>query len=287
MNLSRTLLLVGAIVITISIYAQPAAQPQDDTLYLPKLPSKYLDNISSRTSSLEQKLDKKTAKALSQLQKQEERIKNKLAKKDSLKAAEVFGNAKQQYDQLEQKLAAKTSLQQYIPSLDTLNTSLKFLQQNPHLLSSGKEVQKKLQDATAKMQGLQTQLQNAEDVKKFLKERRQYLKDQLANLGFAKELKKLNKQVYYYSAQVSEYKSLLKDHKKAEKKALELLSETKQFQHFMRKNSMLASLFRLPGDPADPSSQQASLAGLQTRTQVSGMIQQQIAAGGPNAQAQL
>ncbi|WP_276504402.1 hypothetical protein [Terrimonas pollutisoli] len=287
MNLRRTLLLIGAIVLTICIHAQSASQAQEDTLHSPKLPSKYLDNISSKATSLEQKLDKKTTKALRQLQKQEDRIKNKLARKDSLKAAAVFGNAQQQYDQLEQKLSAKTSLQQYIPSLDTLNTSLKFLQQNPQLLSSGKDVQQKLQHATGKVQALQAQLQNAEEVKKFLKERRQYLKDQLVNLGFAKELKKINKQVYYYSAQVSEYKSLLKDRKRAEKKALELLSKTKLFQNFMRKNSMLASLFRLPGDPADPVSQQISFAGLQTRSQVSGMIQQQIAAGGPNAQQQL
>ena len=280
-------MLIGAIVLTVCIHAQPTAQAQDDTLHSPKLPSTYLDNISSKAASLEQKLDKKATKALRQLQKQEDRIKSKLAKKDSLKAAAVFGNAQQQYDQLEQKLTAKTSLQQYIPSLDTLSTSLKFLQQNPHLLSSGKDVQQKLQDATGKVQSLQTQLQYAEDVKKFLKELRQYLKDQLANLGFAKELKKINKQVYYYSAQVSEYKALLKDHRKAEKKALELLSKAKLFQNFMRKNSMLASLFRLLGDPADPATQQASLAGLQTRAQVSGMIQQQITAGGPNAQQQL
>ncbi len=43
----------------------------------------------------------------------------------------------------------------------------------------------------------------------------------------------------------------------------------------MRKNSQLASLFRLPGDPNDPGAQ-ASLAGLQTRAQVNQLIQQQI-----------
>ncbi|MEI9942908.1 MAG: hypothetical protein WDN26_01685 [Chitinophagaceae bacterium] len=94
------------------------------------------------------------------------------------------------------------------------------------------------------MKGLQNSFQKAEDIKKFLKERRQYLKEQLQQLGFAKELKKLNKQVYYYSEQLNEYKTLLKDHKKAERKAIELLSKTKIFKDFMRKNSQLASLFR-------------------------------------------
>jgi len=53
----------------------------------------------------------------------------------------------------------------------------------------------------------------------------------------------------------------------------------------MQKNSMLASLFRMPGDPNDPLAQ-ANLAGLQTRAQVNNLIQQQIASGGPNAQQQ-
>jgi hypothetical protein len=92
-------------------------------------------------------------------------------------------------------------------------------------------------------------------------------------LGMLKQLKQVNKQVYYYAARLKEYREVLKDPKKIEKKALELLSKTKQFQNFMRKNSMLASLFRMPSD--DPLAQ-ASLTGLQTRVQVNDLIQQQI-----------
>jgi len=138
-----------------------------------------------------------------------------------------------------------------------------------------------------KVNKLQSQFQKSEEIKKFLKERKQYLKDQLGKLGFGKELKKLNKEAYYYSAQVQEYKQFLKDHKKAEKKGIELLSKTQLFKDFMGKNSMLASVFRMPSsDPAALGSQ-ANLAGLQTRAQVNSLIQQQIAAGGPNAQGQL
>ena len=108
-----------------------------------------------------------------------------------------------------------------------------------------------------------------------MKERKQFLKDQLGKLGFAKELKKINKEVYYYSQQVNEYKELLKDSKKAERKALELLSKSKFFRDFMRKNSELASLFRTPSDPNDPAIS-ASLAGLQTRAQVNSLLQQQL-----------
>jgi hypothetical protein len=55
----------------------------------------------------------------------------------------------------------------------------------------------------------------------------------------------------------------------------------------MRKNGMLASLFRTsPPDPLSPSGRGGGLAGLQTRAQVNALIQTQIAAGGPNAMQQ-
>ena len=244
--------------------------------------AKYVKDINAKADRLNQKLDRYTAKALRKVQKQEDGIKRKLAKIDSLKAIAVFGNTEARYKQLEQRLQQAKSVQQYLPAFDTLNTSLKFLQQNPQLGSiiSGSG---KLKEAMSKANGLGSRLEKAEDIKKYLKERKQYLREQLQNLGFARELKKLNKQAYYYSEQLNEYKSLLKDHKKVERKVIDLLSKTKMFQNFMRKNSMLASLFRLPGDPNDAVSL-ANLAGLQTRAQVNSLILQQI---GTNGQAQL
>lgn len=251
-----------------------------DTLHQ-KLPSNYLTQVSSKADRLQQKLDKSNDKALQQMQKLEDKIRRKLSKTDSAKTQQLFADAQQRYNSLENKLASKTSqLQQYIPSLDTLNTSLQFLQQNQQWLSSVKGGKEKLQTALDKVDGLKGQLQNAEEVKKFLKERRQYLKSQLEQLGFAKEIKKLNKHVYYVSEQVNTYKAILKDHKKAERKAVELLTRTQLYKDFMQKHSEFASLFRVP-DMNSPAGQ-ANLAGLQTRAQVNSFIQQQI---GSNANA--
>lgn len=250
-----------------------------------QIPSAYFDEISSKTDRVSQKLDKQSEKTLRQLMKQEARMKKKLAKIDPKKAEQVFGDADQRYAALQQKLENKLSPNQYIPSLDTLSSSLKFLGQNQQLISSVKEGKEKWQGALDKVNGLEDRFQKAEEIRRFMKERKQFLKDQLGKLGFAKELKKLNKQVYYYNEQLNEYKALLKDHKKAERKAVELLSRTKLFRDFMRKNSMLASLFRLPSEPGDPNAQ-IGLAGLQTRAQVNNLIQEQIAAGGPGAMEQ-
>lgn len=247
--------------------------------------NEYVKNIDSKAGHLSQQLDKFTAKALRKFQKQEAVINRKLAGKDSLKAMMLLGNAAEQYKQLEQRLQNTNSIQQYIPAFDTISTSLKFLQQNPQLASIANGTGK-LKETLARVNGLGGKLGKAEEIKKFLKNRKQLLKEQLGQLGFARQLKKLNKKSFYYNQRLNEYESLLKDHKKAERKALELLSKSLLFKNFMRKNSMLASLFRLPGDPDDPVST-ASLAGLQTRAQVTGLIQQQIANAGPNALSQL
>jgi predicted nucleic acid-binding Zn-ribbon protein len=244
------------------------------------IPGKYLASVNKTADKLSTSLDKKTDKLLRKLQQQENRIYKKLQKTDSVKAKQFLEQNQAQYKKLEQglqKLSKKGNA--YIPSLDTLTSSLKFLQQNPELLKL-KDNAGQLTGALDKMQGLQQQFNKAELVKKFLKEKKQTLSTQLQSLGLFKELKQLNKQVYYYQAQVNEYKEILKDHKKIERKAIELLSQTKLFKDFMSKNSQLASLFRLPGNTTDPAALNASLAGLQTRAQVNNLLQQQLSAPG-------
>jgi hypothetical protein len=267
-------------------FGQGELQEADNISRLsPKALSKYLAASSQKANDIQKGLDRKTAKALERMQKLELQMQKKLSRIDSAKAVAIFGKVKEKYQGLDQKIRSAGSFNQYIPSLDTLATSLKFLDQNKALLSNIKEYKEKLNTTLSKVKGLQDQFQKTEEIRKFLKERKEMIRQQLSNLGFAKELKKMNKQVYYFSQQANQYKELLKDHKKAEKKAVELLSKTKLFKDFMRKNSQLASLFRLPGDPNDPIDQ-AGLAGLQTRAQVNNLIQQQLAAGGPGAQQQ-
>jgi hypothetical protein len=224
----------------------------------------------------------KSMKMLDKLQQQEEKIYRKLLSTiDSLQAKAALTDIKSKYKTLQNKLknpVLSGTARQYIPHLDSLTTSLNFLDQNG--------IGGKIKDALSKTKSLQDKFQQAEEIKKFIKERREQLKQQFEKLDMVKQLKQINKLVYFYANQVKEYKEILKNPKKIEKKALELLAKTKFFKDFMRKNSMLASLFRMPGDPNDPN-YTASLAGLQTRAQVNSLIQQQIASGGPNAQQQL
>ncbi len=238
---------------------------------------RYAEQVTQKAEKLTEQLDAKTEKVLADLQKQEEKIYRKLlATKDSVAAKLKLQECRAKYEGIKQRIS--NPLQKgshYIPKLDSLNTSLKFL--------ANFGAADRVRDAIAKTDLLKDRFQAAEEIKKFIKERRQQLKEQLEKLGMVKQLKKINKQVYYYSQQINEYKEILKDSRKIEKKALELLAKTKLFKDFMRKNSMLASLFRLPGDPNDPSTV-ANLSGLQTRAQVTALIQQQV---GPSGMQQL
>ncbi|MFN8291663.1 MAG: hypothetical protein U0U70_15505 [Chitinophagaceae bacterium] len=268
----RALLTILLIALSPALFAQ-----QKDSTSLQQLPSRYIGTVSSKAASLENKLDKKSEKALAQIKKQEDRIIRKLSRIDSAKAKELAATAKARYEQLQTKLRNPGKLASYIPGLDSMHTTLNFLNNAP-AISTATE---KLKDAISKVDGLKAQLQKAEDLRAFLKERKQYLKEQLEKLGFAKELKKLNKEVYYYARQLNEYKEILNDPKKIEKKALELLSKTKLWKDFFRKNSMLASLFPMPGNTDPMQSTQQGFAGLQTRAQVTTFLQQ-AGMGGPN-----
>lgn len=274
----------ASIVLCLAFCLSVVAQGQTslDSILRKVDPQKWAATIGQKAGSLKEKIISKSTKTLNRLQRQEEKLCRKMLKsKDSLAAKTALVDIKAKYGGMREKLnspAILTTGGQYISKLDSLTTTLKFLDQN----GAGGKVKEALQ----KTKALQDKFKQAEEIQKFIKARKQQLKEQLEKLGMVKQLKKFNKEVYYYSAQIKEYRELLKDSKKLERKALKLLSKTKLFKDFFRRNSQFASLFRIPGDPNDPSSQ-ASLAGLQTRAQINNLIQQQIAAGGSGASAQV
>ena len=179
-------------------------------------------------------------------------------------------------------------LKEYIPQFDSLQTSLKFLK--PPCPPKGSDVvtallQKnnmsiKLKAATAHVSGLESKLQVANEMKAYIQQRKQLLKEQLGKFGMLKDMKALNKEVYYYQAQLGEYKAMLKDPAKIEQKALAALNKLPVFAEFMKKNSMLAQLFKMPDSYGTPE----SLAGLQTRASVQNMIQAKFAGSGVDPQ---
>ena len=253
-------------------------------------PTTFFNKVNSKYSNLEDKLTKQTEKYLQRLKNKEKKMKRKLAKTDSAKAEQTFGDIDGQYDKMiaainQDSLPVKRGSGAYMPMVDSVKTSLAFLNQNSGVLSQSKDVQDKVKGSLSQVNQMQGKLQQADQVKAFIQQRKQQIKESLGNIanlpkGLANDYTGFQKEVYYYSAQLKEYKDMLNDPDKMVQKGLSLLNKLPAYTNFMKQNSQLASLFRLPDNYGTPQ----ALAGLQTRTQVQQQIQNQIAGGGPNAQ---
>ncbi|MET3876443.1 hypothetical protein [Chitinophaga sp. OAE865] len=245
------------------------------------IPLAFFKDVTRKSDRLAKALDRKTNKALSQFVKQENKIKHRLDRIDSLKAADLFAQSmtSRVTGKLGKFMGAVTQTDE--PYLDSLSNSLSFLKDTKGLLAGSKDISDKLNRSLRSVDDLKERLAQAEQIKAYIRERKQLLKEQLSQYtGFTKDLQKLNKQAYYYVQQINEYKEVFKDRRKAEQKAMEVIRKIPAFNDFMQKHSQIASLFNIQG--ATTSAQ--SLEGLQTRSQVEELIQQCLGSG-PNASA--
>jgi len=247
------------------------------------LPGWFLSRMQSKITSLDDQLTKQTQKYLERMARREAKLQKKLSKVDSAGANSLFAGSAQQYTALSQKLAADTGSMhlhlsgEYQPYTDSLQGMLKYLKANPGSLNTAE-----LQHSLQQLQALQAKLQDADQIKAYIKQRKQQISQyiqQHANLSglLGKDYQAWNQEAYYYGQQVRQYKEMLNDPDKLEKQALAILGKLPAFRSFMQKNSQLAGLFNLPG--GTPSAPQA-LAGLQTRDQVTGLIGQQVSSAG-------
>jgi len=285
-----TIALLCVLATTYSVsYAQSVDSVANKVL---NFPSKLFGRIRSQAASLNQQLTRQTEKYLEKMARQEARLKKQLGKTDSTAAARLFTNSDQQYAAMLQKFRNDTATGKpiaitgtYQPYADSLGTALRFLQQNPQLLSTAGKDAAQLQNASTQMQQLQAKMQGSEEVQAFIQQRKALINQYLGQLtqlpaGLNNEYQALNANMYYYAQQVQQYKDMLNNPDAMEKKALSLLSQTAAFQNFMKTNSQLAGIFGLPGNASNPGSPQAALARLATRDQLQQVIQGKIAPGG-------
>ncbi len=174
---------------------------------------------------------------------------------------------------------------EYQPYTDSLRGALNFLQKNQSL--SGPQTAQ-VQNALSQLQALQAKMQDADQVKAYIQQRKQeigqYISQHTSLAGIlGKQYQGMNQDLFYYSQTVRQYKEMLNNPDQLEQKALSLLNQLPAFQSFMKNNSQLAGLFNLPTNYGSPQ----GLAGLQTRDQVNDLIQGQVAAGGAGGAAAL
>lgn len=269
--------------------AEPAYPAFMDTVQPKPVSSRTLSRIESRLKRLNVSITRNTTRYLRGMSSGEQALRNRIASTDSSAAAGLFAHTSGTYQGLEQRVRADTGGQAfrgtYIPTMDTVRGALLFLQQHPEMTNASAA---RVQADLVQLQTLQTRMQDADQVKVFLRQRQMQIGSFLqqhpalqGNLGSA--YSSLNKRVYYYSQLVRQYKETLNDRAALEGKALAALQGLPVFQSFMKTHSQLGSLFSVPAGTAAAT----NISGLQTKTEVARQLQGQLGGVEPSASSPL
>ncbi len=257
---------------------QATGLPEKATDGVKSVSKKSLHFLQQKYEKMNATVEKQSQKMLSRMRGKEEKLKRRVSSKDSAKAAALFNDTDDRYQQLQTKLSfpfdstQSFPLTEYLPGVDSMQTALSFLKSAGANLPADK-----LQEITktgSELRGLQSRLQKANDIEAFVKQRERQLKEQLQSSPFTRQLRSVNKEAFYYSQRVREYKEMLSNKEKTEQKLLGAVRESKAFQSFMKRNSCLAKLFPEPQNYGTPE----ALAGLQTRAAVQQGLQQRFGA---------
>lgn len=238
---------------------------------LSSLSPKYFQQLRKKYEKLERSVSKANSKALSQLKKQEGKLREQMENGGDSMWLLAYENMEQQLQQTGTK--KKSALKDYIPGMDSIQSGVKWLKQQALIKLSGDQL-KALSGLGDHVNGLQQQLEWGVQVKMFIEERRNDLKRKLQEKGVAKVLRQANKQVYYYQQQIEEYRNMFSNPDKLVEKMIALLRNQPSFKEFMGRNSQLAQMFRIPGNGSQGGV--AMLTGLQTRESVQQMLTQQM-----------
>lgn len=260
------------LVLSFAVSAQGNLLHQDSLLS--QIPRRYLSTVQAKANRMQHFIDRRTGKALREMDGLEKKLQKRLNKVDPKKAAQLFGPTATKISNLREKFIS-ASKQTGIGDgytdnyTDTLESSLKFLEGTYPSLLKGKD----LSAVKTGIAALKGKMEISESIKTDLAERKQQLMLAVSGIvGCKKIMGKMSKNTGYYSQQVNGYKEMLHDHSKAEKKAIELLRNSNLYQDFLRKNPILAGLFNI-NMSEDPTQ---ALQYLQGRAYVENRIQQSI-----------
>lgn len=255
-------------------------------------PAKFLKKVNGKISTLRKQLDKQSKNYIHKLLKQESRLKDQFCRLDSNAAKNVFStNAEKEYTSLLLQLRSDSTVAisknisgEYYSYIDSLQTALSYLGKNRQLLDASKIAPEKVESTLKNLLVLQSKMQDADQIKQFIQQRKEQFKGYLRQFTtlsprITKAYQSYNKQLFYYAEQVKAYRETLNDPDKVMKLAFTILNKVPAFTNFMKKNSILASIFNLTGTYSPSVIGQ----GLSTRDQVLASLQNRMTAtGGPN-----
>jgi hypothetical protein len=289
--MQKILPLGGAALLCLVLTISQAQSVDSVTGKVLSFPSRLFARLQKKTTDLNNQLTQQTQNVLQKMASQEARMQQKLMATDSVGAKQLFAGSANQYAALIQKMKSDTGRPhqspsgQYLPYADSLQGELSFLKKNPQLLNSASG----LQGSISQLQAAQAKLQVAGQAQTFMQQRRVQISQYIAQHSnvqgmMSKYTAGMSRNAYYYSQQVNQYRDMLNSPDRLEQKALSMVSGLSAYQTFMKSNSQLSALFKLPGGGgAGAGTAAQAIAGLQTHSQISQQVQGQLtsaAAGG-------
>jgi hypothetical protein len=282
---------ITIILLALTLHSAYSYGQDTNTTTIPNItevPLKFIKNTNDKIEKYSDRLTLKTLRTLEKLAKFESKIYKLLLKADPNVANQLFGEGKETFASMlakikEGKSLAENASAKYSQYTDELTTHIKYIETQKDQLD--KKFVKPLEKAVIQTKKLRETEGETETAERLIKERKKELLTQAYKvLGKNKYIGKIQQETFYYGETLKNYKEIFSEPGRAEQKALELLGKIPAVKDFVQQNSMLASLF---GSPSPAASGNASLAGLQTRASIQDLISNRIAAGGPNAAAQI
>lgn len=202
----------------------------------------FVNKVQTNIKKLQSKLQKSVNGGIRKLQKQEAKLIKRIAKTDSARAKQMLTESNNRYNKFQHTLISSpnNAWKEYLPALDSVQTSINFLGTG-NILDQG--LSKSISEASGNLKQYANNIQAGMQIQQQLKERKRFLMQQFQQFGLVKELKRLNKEFFYYQQQFNEIKALLSDGSKLERKLIGIIRESEAFKNFFNANSQFSSLF--------------------------------------------
>ena len=243
---------------------------------------RYVRTVQSKLLKTDADVTKKSVAMLRAFSRSENNICERLKRVDPKLGTELFSGSENLIGAFKDKFSTPLSAisgkvnGSYFSYLDTVKTALRFIRQKQRSSSDEKDLDK----VAAMTDQIEGRFSQAQEVSDYLSDRMEALNKLTNRFGKIAGLSRMQKQVYYYKQQVQEYKSVLSDQTKLERKVLETLNRLPAFQQFMKQFGILGSLFDVSTNPG-----QQNIAGLQSVNTVEQLIRKQVELMGPSGQA--
>jgi hypothetical protein len=170
--------LIACVLLLFFAYDYCYSQKIDSTINnIESVPDKFFSKVDKKISFIDKLLAKKSAKYLAKTQKLEDKMLKKLRKINADEADKLAEGMAKKYNDLSNDIKSKTQnadqkAGEYNPYIDTLGTSLSYLNANN---SAGKAAA-----PLADLKQLEGRLQQSEKVKQFIDQRKQLLTEALS-----------------------------------------------------------------------------------------------------------